>query len=386
MSIAEQEIAEEVIDDNAFIDLDHNISIDEKSKRMPILKVLKVIFTQKIFILNALAQASLFFIITVVQFWGTDYMKTVLLVPNPNSIKLSFAIICITSPTLGVIVGGLITTKIGGYEKKQASLLVVILAGLASGFAILVTFADKIITFTIFLWLVLFFGGAILAPITGIIMTSLSIELRGSANSITSLFSNLFGYLPGPFIYGTIHDSTKKWKPKFAWAFVMFYSLTGLIFLIIGAILRYKKINQEKVKSSETRKISKEIQAPNTLQKMFGNHMDTSMVKSDESDLDKTNKLETIEENIEEGERNSSVTEDIKIGSKNTPYFHGPNVQEYANVQIDEIVSPAFGAKTNKKQTEINNIEQLNNISEILQEGEEDYINVKPEIEMTKED
>lgn len=373
--------ADEIVDENIFINTRQN-PVKENIRSMSFWNIIKTIFTQKIFILNVLALASLFFIITVVQFWATDYMKKVLLISNKDSIKLSFAIICITSPTLGVVIGGIVTTKIGGYEKKEASLLILILAALASLFAILTVFANSIITFTIFLWLVLFFGGAIIAPITGIIITSLSSDLRGSANSITSLISNLFGYLPGPFVYGSMYESTKLWHPKFAFGFVMFYSLLGLVFLLAAAILRYRKLNSlEKEVSTHSRKVSKEILPPNALQKMFGSHMDASAVKSDEEEVENSN-LGIIEEHADEGERGSTETDNKRTGSKATPFFLGNNHNEHNNMSNSEdIVSPAFGRKNENLLAQPTNIEILM----VSNESENENSKTKTEIELSSE-
>ena len=57
-------------------------------------------------------------------------------------------------------------------------------------------------------WGLLFFGGFILPPATGIMIQSVGIFQRSQANSIANLFYNLFGYLPAPVLYGTISKAT----------------------------------------------------------------------------------------------------------------------------------------------------------------------------------
>jgi len=54
------------------------------------------------------------------------------------------------------------------------------------------------------LWLVLFFGGFLLPPVTGIMLNSVEDYKRTSANSLANLAYNLFGYLPAPTFYGLI--------------------------------------------------------------------------------------------------------------------------------------------------------------------------------------
>jgi MFS family permease len=202
------------------------------------------ILSQRVFLLCTLCLSSLFFIITVVQFWAPDYLKDVLLVDDEKKINWSFIIVCVSSPTLGVAFGGLTSSKIGGYESKHSILLCLIFAICASLCAIPVTLVDSIVYFTLWLWLVLFFGGAIVPAMTGIIISSLPVEHRGSANSITSALTTLFGYLPAPFVYSEIYELTKAINPKIAFMCVMYYSFAGVILLSVAAYFRYKTFEE----------------------------------------------------------------------------------------------------------------------------------------------
>jgi hypothetical protein len=84
-----------------------------------------------------------------------------------NDVTISFIITCVTSPTLGIIVGGCFFNWIGGPESKYSALYVLLLGIMAMIFSLPVPFVDNIFYFTVFLWLVLFFGGAIMPNITG---------------------------------------------------------------------------------------------------------------------------------------------------------------------------------------------------------------------------
>jgi len=55
----------------------------------------------------------LFYIVTVIQFWISNYLKDVLHIED-KEIFISFVITCVTSPTLGIIIGGWIVQKAGG--------------------------------------------------------------------------------------------------------------------------------------------------------------------------------------------------------------------------------------------------------------------------------
>ena len=51
-------------------------------------------------------------------------------------------------------------------------------------------------------WFLLFFGGFILPPVTGVMVNSVAETKRPQANSVAQLSYSLLGYLPGPIVYG----------------------------------------------------------------------------------------------------------------------------------------------------------------------------------------
>ena len=93
-------------------------------------------------------------------------------------------------------------------------------------------------------WGVLFFGGFILPPVTGIMINSVPDDQKASANSIANLCYNLFGYLPGPLIYGFVATFTKTKGPlgtvnKSRWAMgTLLYSTFFTISCLIWGITR----------------------------------------------------------------------------------------------------------------------------------------------------
>ena len=82
--------------------------------------------------------------------------------------ETSFIITCVTSPTLGLVLGGFISAKIKNVESGKNSIACVILSFMAAGAALPVPFCNGVWTFIPFLWLLLFFGGAIVPLVTGI--------------------------------------------------------------------------------------------------------------------------------------------------------------------------------------------------------------------------
>jgi MFS family permease len=169
---------------------------------------------------------------------------------NLTQTLMCFAIICLTSPTLGILIGSSIINYQGGYESKNSILICLISSTLSAICTIPAPFTTNIYTFTLCLWLVLFFGGAIVPPLNGIIMSSIPRELVGTANSIVIMISNLFGYLPAPFLYGIIKDmygqkqESEKNQERYTMRISLWLSGLGVVFLLIATIIRYKKYDE----------------------------------------------------------------------------------------------------------------------------------------------
>lgn len=217
---------------------------NSKNKNDGVFSNLCLIFKQKVFIFSTFALASLFFVITAVQYWGSDYMEQALGVENKHYRLLSFSIVCVTSPTFGVLLGGYTSSLIGGYESKHSILLCFGYSLMAALFALVVPLANTLTVFTILLWLVLFFGGAIVPTLLGATISTLPEELRGSANSITCFFSNLLGYLPAPSVYGIINNHFKQTYKKAAFMCIMYYSWGGVVLLVFAVIFRYRQFKK----------------------------------------------------------------------------------------------------------------------------------------------
>lgn len=119
-------------------------------------------------------------------------------------VQICFSITVITAPVGGLIVGGTITTKMGGFEKKNAHLMVLCVAYCALLVSFPVTIFNSFVPSFSCLWLMLFFGGFCLPSVTGIMIASVDEKQKTTANSFANLAYNLFGYLPAPTVYGVV--------------------------------------------------------------------------------------------------------------------------------------------------------------------------------------
>jgi sugar phosphate permease len=62
--------------------------------------------------------SGLFFVVTGLQYWISAYMTTVM-GASAEQAAVYFVVMCFTGPICGVIVGGILTQKVGGYNSTK---------------------------------------------------------------------------------------------------------------------------------------------------------------------------------------------------------------------------------------------------------------------------
>jgi hypothetical protein len=241
MKIVTGKAADKAEDNITIFEYQATVKVSNKCKEF--FKNLKHLLKHKVYMISTASVVVLLFIVTAIQYWITDYLKIVLQAEQ-DAITIAFVVTCVTAPTLGIILGGCIVQKYGGYESKIASLWCVLFAVVAGCCSIAIPIFNNIIGFAIVLWLFFFFGGAIVPNIIGIYISSLPIELRGAGNSFSNTLINAFGYLPAPYVYGTIFDATAEINKKIALASVVNYCWVGVLLLALSMFFRYRSFNK----------------------------------------------------------------------------------------------------------------------------------------------
>lgn len=207
-----------------------------------------------------MAITTLLFISTAVIFWAPNFAENVLK-GDKGEVLTVFVVVCVTGPVLGIIIGGAVVQKFaGGYEGKHASSFGVLFAGLALLCALPIRQISNIYSFGLCLWAVLFFGGGVIPNIQGIMISSLSTDLRASGNSLSNIMQNAFGFLPAPFVYGIIYKYSKNYDQKLAFAITLWYSGVGVILLCFSLYYRFKKFSA----TCLTETLTSEIEVNNT--------------------------------------------------------------------------------------------------------------------------
>lgn len=148
---------------------------------------------------------ALYFVVTGVQFWGTKYLSIVLQQPLPL-VNALFILCAATGPTLGVFFGGWVVDRYGGYKGARQRVVTLeicsVLCFLGCAFAVPVTFLRNIFGAVLLLWLVLFFGGAVLPASSGIIVSVVPRRYRTISSSISLFVFNMFGYFMSLILSG----------------------------------------------------------------------------------------------------------------------------------------------------------------------------------------
>lgn len=93
------------------------------------------------------------------------------------------------------------------------------------------------------LWVVLFFGGAMMPGLTGIMMASVSPYLRAFGNSTGEIIKNIFGYFPSPFVYGLMNTLLGD---RAGIKFLMFWGVWAPILLLYGSVHKYRHLKKQK--------------------------------------------------------------------------------------------------------------------------------------------
>ena len=159
---------------------------------------------------------------------------------SESTSDLLFIIFCVTSPITGILFGGFLIQRFGGYEHINCLYYVCINTFLCSCFAVSVGFIYNPYAFSVIMWFLLFCGSSIGPCVGGSVLAVLPYELRGSGYSLQTIVTNVVGYSPAPYVYGAIYESTKNTKPTMALTTCLSVSFIGFLMTLITICLKNK--------------------------------------------------------------------------------------------------------------------------------------------------
>lgn len=171
------------------------------------------LFRNRVFVFTTLARCVLFFVATSIQYWSSVYFHQAFSQPEYVVNAVFIGIAC-TAPVLGILMGGKLNDRQGGYStasgRKRTAFSSTILSGLAAvagiGAASVAPSDDPVrfVIVVVCIWFLLLFGAATLPPTTGLVLQSVEEEYRLYANTVAVVMYTVFGYGLGTLLPGQV--------------------------------------------------------------------------------------------------------------------------------------------------------------------------------------
>lgn len=171
------------------------------SSQQSIFELVSELYDNFEFVCLMFTMVGVLYLVAGIQYWTVNYEITVLGAGKIIATS-SCAIICITGPVSGLVIGGLMTSYYGGYNNQRAQMMSVVSGWICTVIGLPMPWVSSFHVFCFLLWLLLFFGAFFIPVTIGQMLNSVPYEKRGAANSVAQFCYNSFGYMLGPFIYG----------------------------------------------------------------------------------------------------------------------------------------------------------------------------------------
>ena len=245
------------------INLDDDISLFEDLQKQgedmskgSIKLQIKAIIKSPLFILINITLCSIYAIVAAIQFWINDYLQYGLKIEEAQTRFIMFGSVIVTSPPLGMIIGGIILSKVGGYEAKKAIYIPLIASLIVVIFANLAPLSTNVYIFLPLFWVYFFSGSAVIPAANGISLVSVDKKFAGAASSISILVYNVLGRFPGPNLYAFF----KSWvdDPSSRTPMWLLLNVSVIGFLAVLFSLKFNKQKFIKLREELLKKESKE--------------------------------------------------------------------------------------------------------------------------------
>ncbi|KEG01779.1 major facilitator superfamily domain-containing protein, putative [Plasmodium vinckei vinckei] len=218
-------------------------------------KEVKKLLNNKLYIIITLGMSNLYFVVTGIQFWITEYMSVVLLTEKMKIVTVS-TLCFLTSPTSGVWFGGFVCDLFGGYKNTNYSKTIKVATAFAISaciFGILSAHLTNFIFFSISLWLCLFTGSALVPVAVGMLLSCVSNHQKSLSSAVSQVIYNVFGWFSAPLLSGIIMDIMHKYTNnnrlalKAGFTMILYSSCIGFFLLFYANFLDFsdKKGNEE---------------------------------------------------------------------------------------------------------------------------------------------
>jgi len=160
---------------------------------------------------------------------------------DKNKVHTGFAVVCISSPTLGAVMSGPLSKKFIGTNPRNVVPFLLVVTFLATASASPLPFISDFWVTLISLWGYLFFGGILVPVMTTYMLNSIEDEAeRAIGNSFANVLYYGLGYLPSPFMWGFVQDQTGGTHSKWGLVANLGMNLPPIIMLLLAFRFRPK--------------------------------------------------------------------------------------------------------------------------------------------------
>ena len=313
------------------INLDDDISLFEDLQKQgedmskgSIKLQIKAIIKSPLFILINITLCSIYAIVAAIQFWINDYLQYGLKIEEAQTRFIMFGSVIVTSPPLGMIIGGIILSKVGGYEEEKAIYIPLIASLIVVIFANLAPLSTNVYIFLPLFWVYFFSGSAVIPAANGISLVSVDKKFAGAASSISILVYNVLGRFPGPNLYAFF----KSWvdDPSSRTPMWLLLNVSVIGFLAVLFSLKFNKQKFIKLREELLKKESKEEEKEDNINNDNNEHnynneeVETLIIDNkDEDEINNNinekeeNKEANVVENNDNNNEQKNENEEIKI-------------------------------------------------------------------------
>ena len=307
------------------INLDDDISLFEDLQKQgedmskgSIKLQIKAIIKSPLFILINITLCSIYAIVAAIQFWINDYLQYGLKIEEAQTRFIMFGSVIVTSPPLGMIIGGIILSKVGGYEAEKAIYIPLIASLIVVIFANLAPLSTNVYIFLPLFWVYFFSGSAVIPAANGISLVSVDKKFAGAASSISILVYNVLGRFPGPNLYAFF----KSWvdDPSSRTPMWLLLNVSVIGFLAVLFSLKFNKQKFIKLREELLKKESKEEEKEDNINNDNNEEVETLIIDNkDEDEINNNinekgeNKEANVVENNDNNNEQKNENEEIKI-------------------------------------------------------------------------
>lgn len=111
---------------------------------------------------------------------------------------------------LGAIISGIAGDLAGGYKDRRALGVTIIVFGILMAAGIACLFAPNKYVFVAGFFVMIFAENLVEPIFLGLMLNLVKPHEREVANSMSLFLQMLFGYIPGPYVYGLLQDAFPK--------------------------------------------------------------------------------------------------------------------------------------------------------------------------------